>query len=234
MKFYQHCCGDAQGAILELGCGTGRITVPLLKQGHRVVGLDLHRAMLRRCAERLRRAGRRIKGTPTLLHADMRELPLRGPFALVLCPFNAFMHLYLAPDISACLGEVRRVLDPKRGRFIFDVLNPDLRWLLRDPAKRWCRTRFKHPVTGQRFVYSTNHTYDAKRQIAHVRIYYDCPDDPAQSRTVSLAHRQFYPQELRQLLRSHGFELIAEYGGFDRSPFESDSDTQILVCKVAG
>ena len=162
----------------------------------------------------------------------MRQLPLGNGFQLVLCPFNAFMHLYRQQDISNCLNEIRRVLEPERGRFVFDVQNPDLRWLLRDPRKRWARTRFKHPVTGETTVYSTNHTYDAKRQIAHVKLYYDRPDNPAASRTVSLTHRQFFPQELRLLLDVHGFTLESEFGDFDGRPFEADSDSQILVCRV--
>lgn len=225
---------NATGPILELGCGTGRVTTPLRKQGHAVVGLDLSQAMLGRCAERFGWAGRRLRGPGLLVRGDMRHLPLRGPFGLVLCPFNAFMHLYRQQDITACLSEVHRVLDPNQGRFVFDVQNPDLRWLLRDPRKRWARTRFKHPVTVRTMVYSTNHTYDAKRQIAHVKLYYDCPDDPSASRTVSLAHRQFFPQELRLLLNVHGFTLESEFGDFDGRPFEADSETQLLVCRPNG
>jgi hypothetical protein len=111
------------------------------------------------------------------------------------------------------------------------VQNPDLRWLLRDPKKRWARTKFKHPVTGLTTVYSTNHTYDAKRQIAHIKLYYDCPEDPSASRTVSLTHRQFFPQELRLLLHTNGFTIESEFGDFDGRPLEADSETQILVCR---
>lgn len=192
--------------------------------------------MLGRCAVRFRWAGRRLTGPGLLVQADMRQLPMGGPFSLVLCPFNAFMHLYRLSDIAACLGEIRRVLnpDPAGGaRFVFDVQNPDLRWLLRDPNKRWARTRFKHPVTGKAMVYSTNHTYDAKRQIAHVKLYYDCPEDPSASRTVSLAHRQLFPQELRLLLETNGFTIESAFGDFDASPFESSSENQLLVCRLA-
>ncbi len=188
--------------------------------------------MLRRCAERFRWAGRRLRGPGLLLQGDMRSLPVRGPFTLVLCPFNAFMHLYRSVDIAACLREIRRVLHPEHGRFVFDVQNPDLRWLLRDPKKRWARTRFKHPATGKAMVYSTNHTYDAKRQLAHVKLYYDCPEDPSQSRTVSLAHRQFFPQELHLILETNGFAIESEFGDFDASPFESQSENQIVACRV--
>ncbi len=243
MRFYRDYCREhfrehfgehasmARPPILELGCGTGRITTPLLKAGHTVVGIDLSQSMLIRCTERLRWAGRRVQGSSLLIRGDMRSLPLGGPFGLILCPFNAFMHLYRHADVAACLGEVRRLLEPDQGRFLFDVQNPDLRWLLRDPKKRWARTRFKHPVTGKTMVYSTNHIYDAKRQLTHIKLYYDCPEDPSAASTVSLAHRQFFPQELRLLLQTNGFTIESEFGYFDGRPFESDSETQLLVCR---
>src|SRR5260370_1245019 len=58
------------------------------------------------------------------------------------------------------------------GRFAFDVLLPDLKWLSRDSERRWARTRFRHPRSGERMVYSTNLIYDDALQIAFQRIYY--------------------------------------------------------------
>ncbi len=218
--------------MLELGCGTGRVSLPLLRQGTPVIGVDLSTPMLGRAVERIAWAGRRVKAPVHLARADMRALPFAdATFERILCPFNAFMHLYYPPDITACLNEVRRLLRPETGRFLFDVINPDLGWLMRDPRKRWARTRFKHPVTGLRYVYSTNHTYDARRQLCLVNIYYDCVDDPAQSVRQLVAHRHFFPQELRALIRFHGLELVEEYGDFLGAPFEGDSEQQILVCK---
>ncbi len=225
----------AQGAVdpvLEIGCGSGRITLPLLRRGIPVVGVDLSLPMLGRCAERLAWAGRRAKAPAHLARADMRALPLAtSRFERIVCPFNTFMHLYHPPDISACLREVRRLLAPGTGRFLFDVLNPDLRWLTRNPRKRWARTPFKHPVSGQRYVYTTNHLYDARRQICFITLYYDCLDDPARSQRVLVAHRHFFPQELRALLRHHGFEVTREWGDFEGGPFEGDSIQQILECR---
>lgn len=240
MRFYAARCrdlpADARAAdtppVLELGCGSGRITLPLLRQGTPVLGVDLSEAMLGRCVERLAWAGRRAKAPAHLARADMRALPFTdAAFQRILCPFNAFMHLYHPPDITACLTEIRRLLVPGSGRFLFDVLNPDLRWLTRDPRKRWARTPFKHPVNGLRYVYSTNHLYDARRQLCFVTLYYDCVDDPARSEQVLVAHRHFFPQELRALLRHHGFEVTREWGDFQGGAFEGDSIEQILECR---
>jgi len=234
VRFYARLLREARRPVLELGAGSGRITLPLVRQGTPVVALDLSRPMLDRAVERLAWAGRRKKAPAHLLRADMRAVPLAdASFEWILCPFNAFMHLYHPPDIAACLNEVRRLLVPGAGRFALDILNPDLRWLTRDPRRRWARTRFKHPENGLLYEYTTNHTYDARRQICFVNLYYDCLDDPSQSVRQLVAHRHFFPQEIRALLRHHGLELVAEYGDFKGSPFEGDSEQQILVCRRA-
>jgi hypothetical protein len=164
----------------------------------------------------------------------MRSLPL-GPelrVPLVICPFNAFQHLYTRADVAACLAEVRAHLAPS-GKFAFDVLNPDLRWLTRDPNKRWARTRFRHPVTDEQLEYTTNQTYEPISQIAYIRIYYerlDSPDGDRHLRVVRLTHRQFFPAELESLLFASGFQLTERWGGFSGEPFEGGSESQVLLC----
>src|SRR5207248_3044709 len=108
----------------------------------------------------------------TLQRADFRSLALGRRFPLILCPFNAFQHLYTRDDVERFLTGVRRHLRPS-GRLVFDLMNPDLAWLSRDPRRRWARTRFRHPVSWERLVYSTDLTYDGALQIAFMRIYYE-------------------------------------------------------------
>lgn len=233
--------------MLELGCGSGRLLVPLLRDGQSVVGVDRARPMLRACAERIQRLPTARRARAVLLQGDFRALPLvEERFPLILCPFNAFMHLYERTDVERCLAEVRRLLRPG-GMFALDVLNPDVTWLGRDPLKRWARTRFRHPETGEAIIYSTSHLYDAARQVAFIRIFYD-PGDPAaatkaggqgvqnvhrgRSRVVNLAHRQFFPAELSALLHYNGFEVTRRLGGFDGEAFDHSSVEQVICARV--
>jgi SAM-dependent methyltransferase len=216
-------------AILELGCGSGRTLVPLVRDGWRVVGVDAAPAMLARCRERLAHLGREAAGRAELHRADFRALALGRRFPLVICPFNAFMHLYARQDVERFLAVVQRHLAPG-GLFAFDVLNPDLGWLSRDPRKRWSRTRFRHPRSGRRMVYSTSLTYDAALQIAFIRIYYE-PEDGGRTRIVRLAHRQFFPLELEALLHYNGFTVETHEGGFDRQTLLPESDEQVIRCR---
>jgi SAM-dependent methyltransferase len=217
-----------EGPIVELGCGTGRLSIPLTRDGHRVIGVDLSMPMLRRAAAK---AAQRPRGRDrlTLLRGDMRRLPLRGRFPLVVAPFNVFQHLYTRGDVLACLAEVHDRLAPN-GRLAFDVLHPDLRWLTRDPRKRWARTTFTHPETGERLEYTTNQTYDPVQQIAHIRIYYRSLATD-RTRVVHLAHRQFFPEEIPLLLGVAGFGVEARWGGFSGETFDATSDSQVFLCR---
>ncbi len=223
------------GPVLELGCGTGRVLTPLARDGVHVVGVDIAASMLARARERIDALGRVARTRARLVRADMRELALAARFPLIICPFNAFQHMYARRDVDAALARVRELLG-EGGHFAFDVLNPDLRWLTRDPNKRWARTRFRHPVSGQRFEYSTNQDYDRATQIAHMRIYYerlDVPPEEKRTQVVRLAHRQFFPAELWGLLVHAGFRVEERWGGFTEEPFDDDADAQVLVCSLA-
>lgn len=247
--------------VLELGCGTGRLLVPLLRDGVRTVGVDRSQPMLRRCAERIAALPPAARARGTLLRADFRRFRLGRRFPLVVAPFNALMHLYTRTDVEAFLACVRDHLAPG-GVFAFDVMNPDLEWLTRDPTRRWARTRFKDPRTGRTWFYSTNHGYDAASQINWIRLYYDAErpsskkgsarkgagrarsgvggdltasggdlSRPEGSRVVHLAQRQFFPAELMDLLHYNGFS-VERFGSFGGAPFDAASESQICRCRV--
>ncbi len=172
---------SASPDVLELGCGTGRLLVPLVRDGLRVVGVDLARPMLDRCRERIDRLPPSARARAELVRGDFRALALPRRFPLVIAPFNAMMHLYTRADVERFLDVVRAHLAPG-GTFAFDVLNPDLEWLVRDPSKRWARTRYKDPRTGRTYYYSTNHLYDPVTQINWIRLYYDEAEEPPRDR----------------------------------------------------
>jgi ubiquinone/menaquinone biosynthesis C-methylase UbiE len=223
--------------ILELGAGTGRIACRLAQDGHRVIALDRMPSML--AALRQRIAGQPWASDIEILHAEMTEIPLRGEsVGLVIAPFNGLMHLYRWEELLACFREVERVLVPG-GAFAFDVQMPDLEWLGWDPEVRHAVTRFVHPTTGERLVYSTNHTYDPQTQVCHIRIYYD--DAPpvgrrfvppsVPRRLVHLAHRQIFPEELRMLAGCAGLRIDEACADFQPGrPLREAKESQVLLC----
>lgn len=221
-------------SLLEMACGSGRVTLPLARDGRRVVGFDLSQPMLVRARARAERIGRGARARLSWFRGDMRAFALGRRFPLVLSAFNAMEHLYTRTDVAACLACVRDHLETG-GRLAFDVQNPDLRWLGRDPDKRWARTVFRDPSTGVRVEYSTNHVYDAVSQIAFIKFYYQTLEEDPRDRTLSvvrLAQRKFFPAELEALLAVGGFSVEQRCGEFDGQPLASDSESQILVCRA--
>ncbi len=225
-----------RGELLELGAGTGRISIPLARAGHRVLALDRMPSMLARLDTKRRACEPPLpEDAIAPVEADMGALPFEdGGLALVIAPFNALMHLYTWRDLLACFREVRRVLRPG-GHFAFDVLMPDIEWLTWDPKVRHGVTPFKHPETGRSMCYSTNHSYDPETQICHIRIYYDLGSRPRPRsephKLVHLAHRQIWPEELRALIDAAGLELLSHDGDFLGLRLSAEVESQVLVCR---
>jgi SAM-dependent methyltransferase len=225
VSFYRRLVNDRMsfappGPVLDLACGTGRLLVPLLRDGHTVVGLDRAPAMLAAAARRVARlaAARRRRGL--LVRGDLRAFSFQRRFTIALCAFHSVQHLYTDAQLLRFLRAAAASLVPG-GWLAFDVMPPDPRWLFRDQQRRWARTVFRHPTTGERLAYTTNHAYDEKRQLLEMHLYYQPLDQrgrPAgRERQVRLHHRQLWPTDVERLLARSGFRLIGAFGGFDGS-----------------
>jgi len=219
------------GSILELGAGTGRVTLPLARDGHHIVAVDQSPAMLRRLRERVDAERAAVRPRLTVVEGDLRTFRVRGRFPLVIAAFNVLEHLYTRSELDACLRQVVAHLEPG-GAFVFDVQLPDLAWLLRDPTKRWAKTRFTDPTTGRAMFYSTSHDYDPVSQIVMIRLYYDPVDGVGPSHVVKLSQRKFFPAELEALVAHAGLRVVARYGDFGFGPLDASADSQVLVCEV--
>jgi SAM-dependent methyltransferase len=149
------------------------------RDGRQVVALDQSAAMLARLRERIARLPGPVASRITPVAGDLRTFSVGGRIPLAIAAFNVLEHLYTRGEITACLQRIAAHLAPG-GAFAFDVQLPDLAWLIRDPGKRWAKTRFTDPTTGRAMYYSTNHDYDPVSQIALIRLYYEPAADRPQ------------------------------------------------------
>jgi SAM-dependent methyltransferase len=232
VEFYVKLARKHPGPVLELGAGTGRITLALARAGVRVVGVDRSPDMLARAAERAAQLPAEARERIELCRGDMRSLRLRQRFSLVLAPFNLFMHLYSRRDIERTLASVRAHLAP-RGRFALDVLMPDLGALRRDPGRVYrCRPVFD-PTDNTRHAYGETYDYDAAHQVQTVQMMFQRVDRPEIERTTPLSLRCYFPEELLALLHYNGFVVEERLGSFGGEPFGPESEHQILIAKLA-
>ena len=225
------------GRILELGAGSGRVSLPLARDGHTVTALDQSVPMLAKLRTRVAALPAAVGARLAVVAGNLLDFalpkPVAAPYPLVIAAFNVLEHLYTRVEVAACLARVATYLAPG-GAFAFDVQLPDLTWLARDPEKRWARTRFTDPTTGRAMLYSTNHDYDPVGQIALIRLYYEPADGgPGPRRVVKLSQRKFFPAELEALVSHAGFRVVGHFGDFSFAPLSAGAESQVLVCERA-
>ena len=224
LGFYGPWALACQGPVLELGCGTGRLLWPLKKTGVPVEGLDASPAMLQACREE----GERL-GLDAPLHAgDWRDFDLGRRFAGIYLPFNGLQHLQSAADLGAFFERVRAHLEPG-GRFALDLHLPQATLLARDPDERYGVEEGPVGPKGERVI-AEQSRYDALTQVLEQTWTLALPDGNTQPLSLSL--RQFFPQELKNLLAAQGFEILRHEGGFERESLGNQSLKQVVEARL--
>jgi SAM-dependent methyltransferase len=217
------------GPVLELACGTGRLTLPIARDGHEVVGLDASPAML---AAASRKAADRGVAARFVL-GDIRDFELRQRFRLVIVSCNSLGHLTRTEDLRRCLAAVRRHLAPG-GVLAFDVMQPDLRLLTLPEGA--ARRLALGPNPSSAIEVDEIAQYDPVAQVRASQWCIRVADGVGHGVGQIMAPlelRQFFPQELPLLLESGGMELVARYGDFSRNPLGAESVNQVCLARAS-
>jgi SAM-dependent methyltransferase len=222
--------GKVGHQVLELACGTGRLTIPIAQSGEEVVGLDLSASMLEHARAKSKQAGVEIE----FVEGDCRSFELKQKFALIFMAFNSMQHLHDHASLRGLFSSVRQHLAPG-GRFIFDVFNPKVSMLARTPEERRPEREYEDPEGRGTIMLEHTMHYDDASQVSRIKWYFTRrgpnglePD----FRKEDLHLRCFFPQELDLLVRAQGFEIVEKFGDFDRKPFASGQPKQVVVCRV--
>jgi SAM-dependent methyltransferase len=222
----------ARGPVLELGAGTGRVTLALLRAGVEVTAVDRSASMLARLRERTQTLPRAQRKGLRLIEADLRSLQLKQRFELILAPFNLLMHMYTREDLEEAFACVRRHLRPS-GKLAFDVLMPDLGVLRRNPDRFYrCRPVFD-PSDGHRYAYAERFAYDPLKQLQTITMQFQRLDKPSEEREIVLVLRSFFPAELQALLHYNGFRVLSHQGDFAGEALAADSESQVVLAGLA-
>ena len=133
LAFYTGLAGTQRGPVLELGCGTGRILLPLAGAGHQVLGVDTSPHMLALARDKLASAGPEVAARVRLVQGDLRYLELRERFDLAIVAVKTFAYLITRHDQQRALAAICAHLRPG-GLLAIDLLNPTPDWLSRSPG----------------------------------------------------------------------------------------------------
>jgi SAM-dependent methyltransferase len=228
IDFYLRLAGETGGPVLEIGCGTGRVLLPIARAGFECVGLDCSPAMLDVLRSKVPPPGLR------LVTATMQDFDLGSErFALVFSAFRPLQHLYSVDDQLACLACVRRALAPE-GRFAFDVFVPDLARTAVEEEPEHEENRFREG--DDEIVRFATIRRDLATQIMDVTMRLERRRDGAAvgEEFERFRMRWYHRFELEHLLARAGFEIAALYGGFDRGPYDHVSGEAVIVARLAG
>jgi SAM-dependent methyltransferase len=225
VPFYRELARRHGDPVLELGCGTGRVTLALAREGTAMVGVDLAPAML----ELARQKAAHEELGVTLALGDLRSFDLGQPFPLVLLPYNTLNHLVELDSLRRALECVRRHMDA-RSRFVIDTFQPSLAFL-GDVTRKRPFLRYRDPYTDQEILLHEENHYDPSSQ--QNRIVWSYEVDGETVRIEELTMRIFFPAELEALLVLSGFAIEARYGDYDQRPFGPTTPKQLTVCRLA-
>ncbi|MGD9722283.1 MAG: class I SAM-dependent methyltransferase [Pirellulales bacterium] len=225
--FYIALARAAQGPVLDVACGTGRILLPCLQAGVDVEGLDLFEPML----ATLRAKAAPLGLSPLLHQADMSEFALPRRYALVMIPFNAFIHNMTQQAQIRCLTLCREHLLPG-GLLAFDTFFPSLEIVGAAQDTRVLEGEFPHPETGRPMRLYDTRRFDRVAQVQHSlnEIELTAADGSIEQVYRSqVSSRYIYKHEMELLLRAAGFTRWEICGDFERRPLTRENDAMIVL-----
>ena len=224
-------CG---GRVLELGCGTGRILLPIARAGVAITGIDLAQPMLDELNRKLAGEPPAVRGRVTTLLGDIHTFRLEERYRLITTPFRSFQHLLRVEQQIACLERVREHLAPG-GRFILDLFHPD--------HDAWCGPDADEEIEdvppvalpdGDSLRRTTRIVAaDRASQILDLEMRYYIADRQGGTRTHVQAFRwrYFFRYEVEHLLARCGLRITAVYGNYDRSSLTNSSPELIFFAE---
>ena len=231
VAFYSALAREAGGSVLEIACGTGRVTIPIAKLGFPTTGLDIVPGMLERA--RSKSAGLPVRW----VEADARAFDLHEQFRLIFLTGNAFQAFVTNEEQEALLERVCAHLHDE-GLFAFETRNPLLpNTQTREGFFPLLETRMEAEerplfidVDGQEVRESITQVYDHVTQVLHLtgrKYWHDGKE--AHTKITRTALRYTFPQELAALLYYTGFRIERQYGDWNYEPLSATSPSIISV-----
>lgn len=212
--------------ILELGCGTGRVALPLARNGYTVVGVDNSAAMLAVAQQHSQKEHPEVRQHLLWQQADMTQLKMPQQFGLILSSFNTLMHL-TTPQLLATLKMARQHILPE-GFLLIDVMNPAEVMDVEDSETFIEEQIFRDPAAKQEVRQSSRNWHNQEQQIFTVEWAFEGVKTK-QRLTSRFDYHYLFPHQWQNYLQTAGWRLEKLYGDYDETPFEEESERLILV-----
>jgi len=226
IAFYCDLAKSVGGPVLEIACGSGLVTIPIAAQGLDVTGVDLAHSML----EHARKKGDGQNLNIRWVGADARSFDLDTQYQFIFITGNAFQAFLRREDQEALLASVKRHLAPQ-GIFAFETRNPSGHDLTNQPEEEFDQSYIS--VEGYQVSISFTQLYDPLAQVMYWTSYRRWNDgERDHKKETHIACRFTHPQELEALLYYNGFQVIQQYGNWDKESLSASGPSIISICKV--
>lgn len=235
VDFYVEEAMDCGGPVLELGCGTGRVLLPIARSGIEITGLDIDHDLLNLLRRKLVQEEKEVADRISVFEADMIAFHSDERYSIAIAPYRAFQHLLTSIDQRKALDCIHRHLK-SGGRFVFNAYDP-LEEIAREgfalPLRKDCD--FIDPSTGHTVVVYFSRHYDPELQILEQEFTFEEFDLNGESkrRWGNLLSLRWTPHgEMVHLLERSGFRVDALYGDFTGEQYVGYGEQVWVVTKI--
>jgi ubiquinone/menaquinone biosynthesis C-methylase UbiE len=224
VAFWKRLASATNGPVLELGCGTGRVTFPLARVGASMVGIDRSAPMLARAANRLRRARHPL--AIQLVRGDIRHLPFPDrTFPLVIAPYGILQSLLRERDLTATLSTIARILAPG-ATFGLELVADLPSW---KEYSRRVSLRGRR-ANGRRITLVESVRQDRARKLTVFdQEFVETAGAEVRRRNFSLAFRTLTVPQMTRRLESVGLHVTALLGDYRGGPWDPRADVWIIL-----
>lgn len=228
VAFWVQWCSEVGGPVLELGCGGGRVSIPLARAGVEVIGVDTSEPMLKLARENLARESEDVRRRVELHCADMREFTAKVETGCAIIPIHTFAVLLTREDQNRALTCIRESIRPG-GRLAFDI-SMDVNDAVEEPQERTAsytsadrgidvteRRWVKRDVSAGTITFRSTYLFRRPEGIGQF----------TEHATVRIVSRE----EIERALITNGFSVETIWGNYDRSPYTDESPRMIFVAR---
>lgn len=230
MSLYLNFAELSGGPLLELACGSGRLLVPLAREGYELTGLDSSRSMLEMAQHALEKAG--VAEQCSLVQENMSTMRLGQKFRMAFIALGSFGHVYTRQEQRQALAVIHDHLTVG-GRFILDISNADVRYMEQLSGQVLHQGTWKRADDNILSHFVSPASSPTKHLLELTHFYEEYQQGEAVQRTVITTHLYLFEKnEVELLLEEAGFEITDVFGDYEFSPFEHESPRMIFVAQA--
>lgn len=217
-----------QGIIMDLACGTGRLAIPLAKNGYHMIGVDIHDGMLKEAKKKSATLNLPIEW----LQQDCTKLHVPTTSHFIYSVGNSFQHFLTNESQDGFLSSVNKHLEIG-GIFIFGTRFPSVEELLQPSTEEYWKSYTDRDTLHTVDLYTISH-YDALSQIQHyttIRKYKNSDGQIVDEKRTKISLRYVFPKEMERMLCNNGFEIVDVFQDWQETAATNESYELIYVCK---